>query len=106
MLQLNIWNRLPKFIRYRHDLLQLPKKWLEKKDQGFRPEEWDRNGFLCLCPDHVDDFEQEGDVATSVMGYYICDAYGCGSIAKHELYPGLEDSLKKASEELATGDNE
>lgn len=96
LLKLNIYNSLPKFVRYRKDFVRLPIRWLRRKDGGIKEENWDKGGFLCLCDDHVDEFENEDDVSDgTTLGYYICDAHGCGSIATYELFRGMKKSLRE-----------
>lgn len=92
--------RIPKPVKFWKEFLQLPFNKLLLKNQGLEESEWQGDGFLCLCCEHVRLFNREQDLDTgSTIGYYICDKKGCGKIARHELMPGLKKNLKNLDPE-------
>ena len=96
--------RLPKPVKFWKEFLKLPLKKVAFKNEGLDEEDWEGNGFLCLCCEHVRLFNREQDLDTGgTIGYYICDKKGCNKVATHELMPGLKKNLENLNpDELLT----
>lgn len=70
--------------------------------EGITPEEWDREGWLALCGDHLDNFLDEekdgyGDIFEEEPPLK-CDFKGCNREADFELYPGIMETVEKVKE--------
>ena len=95
-------NKLPKFLKYRRQFIKHPfNKILNTGNSNINPEEWEESGFLCLCCNHIQEFNSEDHVdAGPTLGYYVCDKKGCKKTATHELMPNLKSSIENAAKEL------
>lgn len=68
------------------------------EEVNLTPQEWDREGWLALCGEHLDlYYEEEKDAYAEVsddVEYQYCDHKGCKKEADYELYPGIKERMK------------
>lgn len=73
-------------------------------EPGITPDQWERDGFICLCELHLEEFKQEGDVASDDCPCDdTCFMNGCSRETVYELYPGLKEDLEQARKDIEEG---